>query len=106
MNAEFQRVKEVFLAALEKDAAGRPAFLAEACGGDADLRRQVDGLLAQHAAAGSFPEVPAAAPSPTIDEHASELHGTIIGPYKLLQQIGEGGMGTVFMAEQSHPVQR
>jgi serine/threonine protein kinase/tetratricopeptide (TPR) repeat protein len=106
MNAEFQRVKEVFLAALEKDAAGRPAFLAEACGSDADLRRQVDGLLAQHASAGSFLEGPAGDPSPTIDEHASELQGTIIGPYKLLQQIGEGGMGTVFMAEQNHPVQR
>src|SRR4029077_818692 len=44
---------------------------------------------------------------PTVDEPAvTELPGTVIGPYKLLQQIGEGGMGTVFMAEQTHPVQR
>jgi len=44
--------------------------------------------------------------SPTIDQPITEKPGIQIGPYKLLQQIGEGGMGTVFMAEQTQPVQR
>src|SRR5207253_4496012 len=55
----------------------------------------------------SFLEQPLFEPTPTIDQPpAPERPGTVIGPYKLLQQIGEGGMGTVFMAEQTHPVQR
>src|SRR5207253_4349403 len=54
----------------------------------------------------SFLESSPVAHGATIDEPPAERPGTVIGPYKLLQQIGEGGMGTVFMAEQTHPVQR
>jgi serine/threonine protein kinase/tetratricopeptide (TPR) repeat protein len=108
MNAEFRRVKEIFLAAVEKpDPAERNAYVHETCGQDEELRRQVDALLGKHAQAGSFLETPAARPAVTVAEApVLEQPGTVIGPYKLLQQIGEGGMGTVYMAEQSRPVQR
>jgi serine/threonine protein kinase/tetratricopeptide (TPR) repeat protein len=97
---------DVFCAALElASPTERAAYLDQACGEDLDARQRVERLLAAHCQAGSFlgalPPVVAA----TIDLPAQTL-GTMIGPYKLLQQIGEGGMGTVFMAEQMHPVRR
>jgi eukaryotic-like serine/threonine-protein kinase len=117
---EMSPAETVFFAALAKvDPAERAAYLNEACGADADLRRQVDRLLAAHPQVGSFLQDDAGVhPSPlagvepearsgaTVDVPIAERPGTVIGPYKLLQQIGEGGMGTVFMAEQMHPVQR
>jgi serine/threonine protein kinase/WD40 repeat protein len=108
MNAEFRRIKEIFLAAVEKpDPAERDAYLREACGQDEELRPQVDALLGKHAQAGSFLEPPAPGPAATVDEPPSgERSGTVIGPYKLLQQIGEGGFGVVYMAEQDKPVHR
>jgi serine/threonine protein kinase len=97
--------RDVFVAALKKsNTAERAAFLDEACAGDATLRQQVETLLREHDQLGGFLESPAAA---TIDAPPpAERPGTVIGPYKLLQQIGEGGMGTVFMAEQTQPVKR
>src|SRR5437588_8437451 len=117
---EMSPAETVFFAALAKgDAAERAAYLNEACGTDTEPRRRVDQLLAAHPQVGSFLQDDALAhPSPvagggpevrgsaTVDVPVSERPGTVIGPYKLLQQIGEGGMGTVFMAQQTHPVQR
>src|SRR5437762_13615004 len=101
-------VEEILLAAVEKKTpAERAAYLEGACGPDAALRALVEGLLESHEQAGSFLEQPLFEPSPTTDPPLDpEKPGAVIGPYKLLQQIGEGGMGTVFMAEQTQPVHR
>ncbi len=97
----------VFLEAIQKATLEeRVAFLDAVCAGKPELRRGVELLLKAVAKVGNFLESPALAPVPTGDGPVSERPGTVIGPYKLLQQIGEGGMGTVYMAEQTEPIQR
>src|SRR5262245_51232724 len=108
MHADANKVRSLFLAAVEQHAPDRwAAFLDEACAGDEGLRQRVETLLMAHAEANSLLDrlAPEQAPSGATDAFP-EAPETVIGPYKLLQQIGEGGMGTVFMAEQTQPVQR
>ncbi len=127
------RVQRLFDEALAMAPEQRRGFLDRGCGEDAALRAEVEDLLKAHVEAGDFLSSPTAHPSssdglpttgadapshdgPTTDLAASataptrrspgEAVGARIGPYKLLQQIGEGGFGSVFMAEQERPVQR
>src|SRR5262245_8809045 len=104
-------LQTLFNEALEReDPAERARFLDEACGKNAALREQVEKLLQADADAGGFfaqpfKEAPAQAPDLTATPLA-EKPGVKIGRYKLLQQIGEGGCGVVYMADQEEPVRR
>src|SRR5262249_52201860 len=97
----------IFSEALERaDPQERAAFLDQACQGVPALRERIERLLAQHEHAGGFLESAPVPFSATIDEPATERPGTVMGPYKLLQPIGEGGMGTVWRGQQTAPVKR
>src|SRR5581483_767371 len=99
--------RDIFDAALAiDDLAERTAYLDRVCAGDARLRKHIEGLLSVHSQVGSFLEQPAAALGGTVHDPIRERPGTVIGPYKLMEQIGEGGMGLVFVAEQQQPVRR
>jgi serine/threonine protein kinase len=118
MPADLQKARALFLHAVGKLPPEQwEAYVAEACGGDTDLQRQVARLLQVHQEAGSFLEEPAVDPraigvfsnAPGDDRPTNgprEGPGTLVGPYKLLETIGEGGFGVVFMAEQQRPVRR
>jgi tetratricopeptide (TPR) repeat protein/serine/threonine protein kinase len=100
--------ENLFHLALEQPAAERGAFLDKMCGDDPALRQRVEALLHAHENPDDFlaPQ-PRAPQEQTVDEpRLAERPGSRVGPYKLLQQIGEGGMGVVFMAEQTEPVRR
>ena len=105
MNIAENQSKTIFLNALEiASEADRQAYIEAQCAGDEALRREVAALVEEHQHVGSF--LDQAKFRATSVHESSDRLGTSIGPYKLLQQIGEGGMGTVYMAEQTEPVQR
>lgn len=107
MSDHSERAKEIFLEAIEKH--GRdswPSFLNKACGGDIALRASVERLLRAQAELGTFQDGPPPPVGSTEVSPTAEITGTVIGVYKLLEQIGEGGMGIVWMAQQSEPVKR
>jgi len=105
--SDLKRIKPIFSEALDKNGPDRESYLMEACGQDIDLREKVKALLKAHDGAGDFLESPIfdadAAPE---DSDISEEPGTVIGRYKLLERIGEGGMSVVYMAEQTEPIRR
>ncbi len=109
MNEPSNRDEAIFDAASQLPPDQRGEYLRQACAGDDDLRRRVEGLLKAHEQAGGFMDEPAAhAGRPTIvlSFPVTEKAGDKIGRYKLLQQIGEGGCGVVYMAEQEKPFRR
>jgi hypothetical protein len=94
----WERLKEVFHGALDQPAPERPAWLARACADDATLLREAEGLLASHDTAGEFLEEPAHIDPADLEALPA---GTRLGPYRILEEIGRGGMGVVYLAEDS-----
>jgi non-specific serine/threonine protein kinase/serine/threonine-protein kinase len=93
-------IKNLFQAALEREDAGRAGFLDQACGSDPELRAAVERMLAAHARAGAFLETPAFAGAGISAEPPAEVTApATIGPYRVVREIGRGGMGTVYLAE-------
>ena len=117
LKVQHEQAKSIFLSAVEIAAAEeRQAFVEAQCAGDHVVRAEVEELLAHHQGLGPFLQNGPAGltcdfgkpvlASPAEGPGAADGPGTVLGPYKLLEQIGEGGMGMVFLAEQQQPVRR
>ncbi len=108
MNLQIEQAKSIFLNAAEiASDEVRNDYIDAKCGDNAQLRGEVQSLLQHHGLLGGFLESPTGGNAATIDlPPLAERPGTQIGPYKLIQEIGEGGMGLVFMALQKEPVRR
>src|SRR6516162_9473685 len=110
--SEMSPAEAIFFAALERAPGDRAAFLDQACAGDAHLRARIDRMLAAQSHLGGFLDLPQAEAAPDEQrtgppESSAEAPGAVLaGKYKLLQRIGEGGMGSVWMADQLQPVKR
>ncbi len=110
MKSKPQQAKEMFVKLIASaDSGDWDSRLNEACFGDVDLRNRVNALLQAHIRPGSFLDQPAVGTASSFaksDQSDSAAIGTQIGPYKLIEQIGEGGMGVVYMAAQKEPIRR
>ena len=106
MPADAKLVRDLFLAAAELPTADRVTYLTDHCGQDAELRAAVERLLAAHEQPASVLDRPAPGMPTAEYKPIKERPGMMVGPYKLMEQIGEGGFGLVFVAEQSQPVKR
>jgi serine/threonine-protein kinase len=96
----WRRIEELLAAALDREPAARARFLDAACAGDTDLRREVDSLLAAHERSGALDRL-----APEVASITAELRGTAamlagrtIGPYQVLEPVGDGGMGVIYKA--------
>jgi len=102
-----ERLESIFLGSVEiPSATDRQAFIEQQCAGDAQLRRRVEQLVRDYFQAGSFLESPALAIEATAVSAVEDAVGSSIGDYRIREQIGEGGMGLVYIAEQEQPVRR
>jgi serine/threonine protein kinase/tetratricopeptide (TPR) repeat protein len=101
MNPErWRQLEELFHAALEREPPQRASFVAEVCGSDDDLRHELESMLDHHGQAKSFVESPAyeMAAESIIKDHIDELIGKTLGSYQIVDQLGKGGMGIVYLA--------
>src|SRR5262245_18749369 len=107
MTVDFDKLREIFIAALEQEPDGRDAYLDQACAGDAELRRNLAAMLKAHAADEGPLDRGAVRDNRTQGYEPAEGPGVVLSEkYKLLEWMGEGGMGTVWMAQQLEPVKR
>ncbi|MFN0069741.1 MAG: protein kinase domain-containing protein, partial [Limisphaerales bacterium] len=104
------REEALFTLALDKAAADRSAFLDRECAGDPVLRARIDALLAAHEGPAPLLDRLQAAAQPTVPDDAPRATGAAVGQtlgrYKLMERLGEGGCGVVYVAEQTEPVRR
>jgi len=108
MNSAYKDERAIFKAALKiKLPTKRAAYVKKACGDDSKLLARIEALFKAHDEAGDFLEAPVLDPVATLDDSPlTEGPGTVIGRYKLLEKIGEGGFGVVYMADQAKPISR
>src|SRR5262245_37015915 len=94
----WKQIDQLLQDALEREPAERDAFLAEACGDDGELRREVESLLGFHGRAESFIEAPPAEMAAALLAEKESRAGQTIGHYEIIREIGRGGMGKVYLA--------